>query len=54
MLLTLGERAEIPWTTAHCSTVQVITPYDNTTTIMHEGASGGGKSEMLEQMHREA
>jgi hypothetical protein len=53
MLLSLGERDEIPWTTAHCSTVQVITPYDNTTTIMHEGASGGGKSEMLEQMHRE-
>ncbi|MCO6455442.1 MAG: DUF4914 family protein [Pirellulaceae bacterium] len=53
MLLTLGERAEVPWTTAHCSTVQVITPYDNTTTIMHEGASGGGKSEMLERMHRE-
>ena len=41
MLLTLGERESSPWTTAHCSTVQVITPYDNTTTIMHEGASGG-------------
>lgn len=54
MLLTQGERAEVPWTTAHCSTVQVITPYDNTVTIMHEGASGGGKSEMLELMHREA
>ncbi len=52
MLLTLGEKQD--WTTAHCSTVQVITPYDNTVTIMHEGASGGGKSEMLEQMHREA
>jgi len=54
MLLTLGERAEIPWTTAHCSTVQVVTPYENRVTIMHEGASGGGKSEMLEHMHREA
>lgn len=54
MLLTLGERDEDPWTTAHCSTVEVITPYENVTTIMHEGASGGGKSEMLEQMHREA
>lgn len=54
MLLTAGERHNNPWTTAHCSTVQVITPYDNTTTIMHEGASGGGKSEMLEQMHRES
>lgn len=52
MLLTLGERADERWTTAHCSTVQVITPYDNVVTIMHEGASGGGKSEMLEQMHR--
>jgi hypothetical protein len=54
MLLTLGERAAIPWTTAHCSTVQVVTPYENRVTIMHEGASGGGKSEMLEHMHREA
>ena len=52
MLLTLGEKHD--WTTAHCSTVQVVTPYDNTVTIMHEGASGGGKSEMLEQMHRES
>ncbi len=51
MLLTHGEKDD--WTTAHCSTVQVITPYDNTVTIMHEGASGGGKSEMLEQMHRQ-
>jgi hypothetical protein len=53
MLLTIGERDEIPWTTAHCSTVRVVTPYENVTTIMHEGASGGGKSEMLEAMHRE-
>lgn len=41
------------WVTAHCSTVQVVTPYDNVVSIMHEGASGGGKSEMLEQIHRE-
>lgn len=54
MLLTLGERHEHPWTTAHCSTVEVMTPYENATVIMHEGASGGGKSEMIEQMHREA
>ncbi len=54
MLLTRGERDETQWTTAHCSTVQVVTPYDNTTTIMHEGASGGGKSEMLEHMHRQS
>ena len=52
MLLNLGEKQD--WTTAHCSTVQVVTPYDNTVTFMHEGASGGGKSEMLEQMHRQA
>ncbi len=51
VLLELGEREG--WVTAHCSTVQVITPYDNLMTIMHEGASGGGKSEMLEQPHRE-
>jgi len=40
------------WVTAHCSAVRVITPYDNVVTFMHEGASGGGKSEMLEQPHR--
>lgn len=51
VLLGLGEREG--WVTTHCSTVQVITPYDNVVTIMHEGASGGGKSEMLEQAHRE-
>ena len=53
MLLTAGERDKNRWTTAHCATVQVVTPYDNVVTIMHEGASGGGKSEMIEQMHRE-
>jgi hypothetical protein len=52
ILLALGEREG--WVTAHCSTVQVVTPYDNICTIMHEGASGGGKSEMLEHIHREA
>ncbi|RPI34944.1 MAG: DUF4914 family protein [Chloroflexota bacterium] len=51
MLLDLGEREG--WVTAHCSTVKVMTPYDNDVTIMHEGASGGGKSEMLEQAHRQ-
>lgn len=51
MLLDMGEREG--WVTAHTSTVQVVTPYDLTVTIMHEGASGGGKSEMLEQPHRE-
>lgn len=51
VLLSLGERER--WVTAHCSTVQVVTPYDNKITISHEGASGGGKSEMLEHAHRE-
>ncbi len=50
-LLNLGEREG--WITAHCSTVQLVTPYDHIVSIMHEGASGGGKSEMLEQAHRE-
>ncbi len=50
VLINLGEHEG--WVTAHCSTVQVVTPYDNIVTIMHEGASGGGKSEMLEHVHR--
>jgi hypothetical protein len=52
VLLDKGEKEG--WITAHCSTVQVVSPYDNLTTFMHEGASGGGKSEMLQQMTREA
>jgi hypothetical protein len=51
VLIGQGEREG--WVTAHCSTVQVVTPYDNVVTFMHEGASGGGKSEMLEQPHRD-
>lgn len=50
-LLDIGEKEG--WLTLHASTVQVVTPYDNTLTIVHEGASGGGKSEMLEYLHRE-
>jgi hypothetical protein len=50
-LLTKGEKEG--WVTTHCSTVQVVSPYDNTTTFMHEGASGGGKSEMLQNIVRE-
>ncbi len=50
VLLALGEQEK--WVTAHCSTVQVITPYEHKVTFMHEGASGGGKSEMLEHIHR--
>jgi hypothetical protein len=52
---TLIDRGEKEgWITAHCSAVSVITPYDNSTTFMHEGASGAGKSEMLEMPHRES
>ncbi len=49
-LIHIGDEEE--WISAHCSAVRVVTPYDNIVTIMHEGASGGGKSEMLEQPHR--
>jgi hypothetical protein len=51
VLLNLGELEG--WVTMHCSTVQVVTPYDNSVVISHEGASGGGKSEMLENVHRQ-
>ncbi|MFV0466190.1 MAG: DUF4914 family protein [Lachnospiraceae bacterium] len=51
VLLNIGE--EESWVTAHASTVKVITPYDNEIVIMHEGASGGGKSEMIEDIHKE-
>ena len=51
VLLDIGEKEG--WVTAHGSTVMVVTPYDNVITIMHEGASGGGKSEMIEKIHRE-
>lgn len=50
-LLDKGEKEN--WVTAHCSTARVISPYDNTMTFMHEGASGGGKSEMLQHIVRE-
>jgi len=49
-LLNIGEKEG--WLTLHGSTVQVVTPYDNVVNIMHEGASGSGKSEMLEHVHR--
>ncbi|MDI6743168.1 MAG: DUF4914 family protein [Smithella sp.] len=49
-LINIG--AHQGWVTAHCSAVQVVTPYDNIVTFMHEGASGGGKSELLQQPHR--
>ncbi len=51
VLLDIGEKEG--WVTLHASAVNIVTPYDNTFTIMHEGASGGGKSEMLEHYHRD-
>ena len=51
VLLNQGEKEH--WVTAHCSSVQAISPYDNVTNFMHEGASGGGKSEMHQHILRE-
>jgi len=51
VLLTLGEKED--WITMHCSAAQIVTPYENKVGISHEGASGGGKSEMLELPHRQ-
>ena len=51
VLLAQGEREG--WVTAHCSAVQSVSPYDNIKTFMHEGASGGGKSEMHQHILRE-
>ena len=51
VLLTQGEKEG--WITAHCSAVQSVSPYDNITTFMHEGASGGGKSELHQHIVRE-
>jgi hypothetical protein len=50
MLLDRGEHEG--WITNHCAAVAVVTPYENQLVIMHEGASGGGKSEMTEHIHR--
>jgi hypothetical protein len=49
-LLNLGEHEQ--WLTMHCSTVRLVTPYGNKLVMSHEGASGGGKSEMLEHVKR--
>ena len=51
VMLTQAEKEN--WIIAHCSAVQSISPYDNLTTFMHEGASGGGKSEMHQHINRE-
>jgi len=50
-LLDIGEKEG--WVTAHASAVKITTPYENEIVFMHEGASGGGKSEMGESLHRE-
>jgi len=51
VLLDIGEHEG--WVTAHASSVRVTTPYENETVIMHEGASGGGKSEMCQDIRRQ-
>lgn len=52
VLLDIGESEG--WVTAHASAARIITPYENEMVMMHEGASGGGKSELLQGVHREA
>ncbi|MDR1664683.1 MAG: DUF4914 family protein, partial [Clostridiales bacterium] len=52
VLLNIGEQEK--WVTLHASTVLVITPYELQFTILHEGASGGGKSEMTQPFTRQA
>ncbi|MEG1720528.1 MAG: DUF4914 family protein, partial [Pseudoflavonifractor sp.] len=50
VLLDIGEREG--WVTAHASAARIITPYENEMVMMHEGASGGGKSELLQDVQR--
>ena len=50
VLLDIGEQEG--WVTAHASCGRMVTQYDNELVIMHEGASGGGKSEMLQDIAR--
>ena len=52
VLLDIGEQEG--WVTAHASAARVITPYENEMVMMHEGASGGGKSELLQDVPRVA
>ncbi|GAB6091209.1 DUF4914 family protein [Spirochaeta dissipatitropha] len=51
ILIHEGEKEN--WVTLHSSAVRLITPYDNEFVILHEGASGGGKSELTQAIHRE-
>lgn len=50
ILLDIGEAEG--WVTAHASAARIITPYENEMVMMHEGASGGGKSELLQDVPR--
>ena len=50
VLLDIGEREG--WVTAHASAARIITPYENEMVMMHAGASGGGKSELLQDVMR--
>ncbi|MEA4941737.1 MAG: DUF4914 family protein, partial [Oscillibacter sp.] len=50
VLLDIGEQEG--WVTAHASAARIITPYENEMVMMHEGASGGGKSELLQDVQR--
>lgn len=52
VLIDIGEQEG--WVTAHASAARIITPYENEMVMMHEGASGGGKSELLQDVMREA
>lgn len=52
ILLDIGEHEG--WLTNHASAAVLQTPYENELVFMHEGASGGGKSEMLEDIRRES
>ena len=51
ILLDIGESEG--WVTCHASAARIITPYEMEMVMMHEGASGGGKSELLQEVHRE-
>ena len=51
ILLDIGENEG--WVTNHASAAMLESPYENEIVFMHEGASGGGKSEMLEEVHKE-
>lgn len=51
ILLDIGEQEG--WVCCHASAAMLETPYENEVVFMHEGASGGGKSEMLEDFRRE-